>query len=142
MHTLIRSSGTTGIPKPIELTFANHVASALASADALGVEPGDRWLTPLPLHHVGGLGVLIRSVVNHTTAVIHERFDAEPVRDTLESGDVTLVSLVPTMLARLRDAGLREAPGLRAVALGGGPCRPSCSSGPPPPGSRSRPCTG
>ncbi len=124
VHTLIRSSGTTGIPKPIQLTYANHVASALASADALGVEPGDRWLTPLPLHHVGGLGVLIRSAINHTTAVIHERFDADRVRSTLESGEVTLVSLVPTMLARLRDAGLREAPGLRAVALGGGPVPP------------------
>ncbi len=56
VHTLIRSSGTTGVPKPIALTYANHAASARASADALGVEPGDRWLTPLPLHHVGGLG--------------------------------------------------------------------------------------
>jgi o-succinylbenzoate---CoA ligase len=124
VHTLIRSSGTTGVPKPIHLTFRNHAASALASADALGVEPGDRWLTPLPLHHVGGLGVLIRSAINHTTAVIHESFDADRVRATLESGEVTLVSLVPTMLARLRDAGLREAPGLRAVALGGGPVPP------------------
>ena len=124
VHTVIRSSGTTGRPKPIELTFANHVASARASADALGVEPGDRWLTPLPLHHVGGLGVLIRSVLNHTTAVIHERFDVQRVRATLEAGEVTLVSLVPTMLSRLRDAGLHRAPGLRAVALGGGPVPP------------------
>ena len=124
VHTVIRSSGTTGIPKAIQLTFANHAASAVASADALGVEPDDRWLTPLPLHHVGGLGVLIRSVINHTTAVIHERFDVQRVRATLEAGEVTLVSLVPTMLSRLRDAGLRRAPGLRAVALGGGPVPP------------------
>ena len=124
VHTVIRSSGTTGVPKAIQLTFANHAASAVASADALGVEPDDRWLTPLPLHHVGGLGVLIRSVVNHTTAVIHERFDVQRVRATLEAGEVTLVSLVPTMLSRLRDAGLRRAPGLRAVALGGGPVPP------------------
>jgi O-succinylbenzoic acid--CoA ligase len=124
VHTVIRSSGTTGVPKQIALTYDNHRASVRASADALGVDPGDRWLTPLPLHHVGGLGVLIRSVVNHTTVVVHQRFDAERVRSTLESGEVTLVSLVPTMLARLRDAGLRKAPGLRAVALGGGPVPP------------------
>jgi o-succinylbenzoate---CoA ligase len=124
VHTLIRSSGTTGVPKAVELTYANHAASAAASADALGVEPGDRWLTPLPLHHVGGLGVLLRSVMNRTTAVVHERFDVERVRATLEAGEVTLVSLVPTMLARLRDAGLGAAPGLRAVALGGGPVPP------------------
>jgi O-succinylbenzoic acid--CoA ligase len=53
--------------------------------------------------------------------VLHERFDAERVKRTLEAGEVTLASLVPTMLVRLRDAGLESAPGLRAIALGGGP---------------------
>jgi o-succinylbenzoate---CoA ligase len=121
VHSVIRTSGTTGEPKPVELTFANHAASAAASADALGVDPDDRWLCPLPLHHVGGLGVLIRCAVNRTTAVLHARFEAERVRRVLEAGGVTLASLVPTMLVRLREAGLTRAPGLRAIALGGGP---------------------
>jgi O-succinylbenzoic acid--CoA ligase len=124
VHTVIRTSGTTGAPKAVELTYANHVASAIASAGALGGEPDDRWLCPLPLHHVGGLNVLIRSVVNRTAVVLHPRFDADRVRATLEAGEVTLASLVPTMLARLRAAGLREASGLRAIALGGGPVPP------------------
>jgi O-succinylbenzoic acid--CoA ligase len=121
VHTVIRTSGTTGAPKPVELTYANHIASAIASAGALGVEPDDRWLCPLPLHHVGGLNVLIRSAINQTTVVVHGRFDAERVTATLEAGEVTLASLVPTMLARLRAAGLSRTPGLRAIALGGGP---------------------
>jgi O-succinylbenzoic acid--CoA ligase len=121
VHTLIRTSGTTGAPKAVELTYANHLASAIASAGALGVEPADRWLCPLPLHHVGGLNVVIRSVINRTAVVLHPRFDADRVRATLEAGEVTLASLVPTMLARLRTAGLRETPGVRAIALGGGP---------------------
>ena len=121
VHSVIRTSGTTGAPKAVELTYANHLASAIASADALGLEPDDRWLCPLPLHHVGGLNVLIRSAINRTAVVLHPRFDADRVRATLEAGEVTLASLVPTMLARLRAAGLREAPGLRAIALGGGP---------------------
>ena len=121
IHSVIHTSGTTGEPKPVELTFANHAASAAASADALGVDPDDRWLCPLPLHHVGGLGVLVRCAVNHTTAVLHERFDADRVRRVFEGGEVTLASLVPTMLVRLRESGLRRAPGLRAIALGGGP---------------------
>ena len=121
VHTAMRTSGTTGAPKTVELTYANHAASARASAGALGVEPHDRWLCPLPLHHIGGLGVLVRCVINATTAVLHERFEVDRVKAALEAGEVTLVSLVPTMLARLRAAGLREAPGLRAIALGGGP---------------------
>ncbi|MBA2751696.1 MAG: AMP-binding protein, partial [Actinobacteria bacterium] len=59
--------------------------------------------------------------INHTTAVVHDGFDVSRVRDELEGGGITLASLVPTMLARLRDAGLRRTPGLRAIALGGGP---------------------
>jgi len=121
VHSVIHTSGTTGRPKAVELTYANHAASAAASGDALGVDPADRWLCPLPLHHVGGFGVLIRSVINRTTAVIHERFDTARVKAVLEAGEVTLASLVPTMLVRLRAAGLRETPGVRAIALGGGP---------------------
>jgi o-succinylbenzoate---CoA ligase len=124
VHTVIRTSGTTGEPKAVELTYANHAASAKASAGGLGVDPADRWLCPLPLHHVGGLNVLIRSAINQTTVVIHERFDVERVKATFEAGDVTLASLVPTMLERLRAAGLSEAPNLRAIALGGGPIAP------------------
>jgi O-succinylbenzoic acid--CoA ligase len=124
VHTVIHTSGTTGEPRPVELTYANHAASAAASADALGVQADDRWLCPLPLHHVGGLNVLVRSAINRTTVVLHERFDPERVKAVLEAGEVTLASMVPTMLVRLREAGLRRAPGLRAIALGGGPIPP------------------
>ena len=120
-HSIVHTSGTTGEPKPVELTYANHHASALASARNLGVEPDDRWLCPLPLFHVGGLAVLLRSAIYGTTAVLHERFDAAAVRDSLQSGEATLASLVPTMLSRVQAAGLERAPKLRALLLGGGP---------------------
>jgi O-succinylbenzoic acid--CoA ligase len=93
----------------------------MASAERLGVDPRDRWLCPLPLFHMGGLAVLLRSAIYGTTAIVHERFEAQRVRAALESGGVTHVSLVPTMLRRLREAGLSGALGLRAMLLGGGP---------------------
>jgi o-succinylbenzoate---CoA ligase len=124
VHSVIHTSGTTGRPKAVELTYGNHAASARASADALGLHAGDRWLCPLPLFHVGGLGVLIRSVINATTARVHGGFDTGGVKAALESGGVSLASLVPTMLVRLRAAGLARAPGLRAIPLGGGPIPP------------------
>jgi O-succinylbenzoic acid--CoA ligase len=120
-QTIIFTSGTSGRAKPVVHTYANHRASALASAWNLGVDPGDRWLGVLPLFHVGGLAVLIRSAIYGTAAVLHGGFDAERVRGALEDGEVTLASFVPTMLHRLRDAGLTRAPGLRAALLGGGP---------------------
>lgn len=120
-QTLLFTSGTTGSPKPVVLSYANHRASALASAWNLGVAPGDRWLCVLPLFHVGGLSILLRSAIYGTTAIVHERFDEHAVAATLTAGQATLVSLVATMLARVLDAGLAAAPPLRAALIGGGP---------------------
>ena len=119
--TLLFTSGTTGEPKPVLLTAENHRASALASAANLGVEPDDRWLCCLPVHHVGGLAILIRSAIYGTTAVLHPSFEAAAVAESLTSGEATLVSLVSTMVRRLAAAGLIVAPALRAALLGGGP---------------------
>lgn len=117
--TLLFTSGTSGRPKPVLLSHRNHVASALAAAWRLGVAPDDRWLCVLPLYHVGGVAILVRSVVYGTAAVVHERFDAEETAAVLGSGEATLASLVPTMLGRLLEAGLASSPSLRAVLLGG-----------------------
>src|SRR5947209_7769482 len=72
--TVMHTSGTTSAPKPVELTYGNWLSSALGSAVALGLDPAERWLCPMPLTHVGGLSILIRSVIYATTAVLHERF--------------------------------------------------------------------
>jgi O-succinylbenzoic acid--CoA ligase len=53
--------------------------------------------------------------------VVHERFDAGRVRAELESGEVTLASLVPTMLRRVLAGGPVAAPRVRAILVGGGP---------------------
>ncbi len=123
MHT----SGTTAAPKPVALTYENFLASALGSAVALGLDPAERWLCPMPLTHVGGLSIPIRSSIYATTAVLHGRFDTEAVLNELmdPSRRITLVSLVPTMLARLLDAGLQSPPTLRWALLGGGPISPA-----------------
>jgi len=123
MHT----SGTTAAPKPVELTNGNFTASAVGSAVALGLDQAERWLCPMPLTHVGGLSIPIRSAIYATTAVVHGRFDTEAVlSELMDPGRrITLVSLVPTMLARLLDAGLERPPRLRWALLGGGPIAPA-----------------
>jgi O-succinylbenzoic acid--CoA ligase len=119
---LVHTSGTTSAPKPIRLTYGNWLWSALGSAVALGVDPGERWLCTLPLSHVGGLSILLRSAIYGTTAVVHERFETGRVLGALRAADgPTIVSLVPTTLARLLDAGLEHPPALRWALLGGAP---------------------
>jgi O-succinylbenzoic acid--CoA ligase len=124
---IVHTSGTTASPKPVALSYANFHASALGSAVALGLDPAERWLCALPLTHVGGLSIPIRSVIYGTSVVLHDRFDAAAVlSELLDPGRrITLVSLVPTMLARLLDAGLARPPTLRWALLGGGPIAPA-----------------
>lgn len=121
--TLMHTSGTTSAPKPVPLSYGNWLASALGSAVALGLDRQERWLCPLPLVHVGGLSVLMRSAIYATTAVLGGGFDADAVVAALSDPNepITLVSVVATMLERLLDAGLREPPTLRWALLGGGP---------------------
>ena len=117
---VVHTSGTTAGPRAVELTFGNWLWSALGSAAALGVRRDDAWLCTLPLSHVGGLSILVRSTIYATTVVLHERFGAEAAADEIATR-ATLVSVVPTTLARLLDAGLRHPPRLRAALVGGAP---------------------
>ena len=122
---VVHTSGTTAAPRPVELTYGNWLWSALGSAVALGLDPGERWLCTLPLSHVGGLSILLRSTIYATTAVLHDGFDAAAAARELGAGRATLVSVVPTTLARLLDAGLERPPALRAALVGGGPIVPA-----------------
>jgi o-succinylbenzoate---CoA ligase len=122
---VIHTSGTTAAPRPVELTYGNFLWSALGSAVALGLDSRERWLCALPLSHVGGLSILMRSAIYGTTAVVHERFETESVLDALRERDITLVSLVATTLTRLLDAGLEHPPALRCALTGGGPVPPA-----------------
>lgn len=119
-HSVVYTSGTGGSPKGVILTWANLEAAAGASAEVLNHGPHDRWLAVLPLYHVGGISILIRSA-RQGGAVVLDRFDSQRVAAHLREGRITLVSLVPTMLSRVLDVDPGPFPGLRAVLLGGGP---------------------
>lgn len=123
VHTIIYTSGTTGTPKGAMLTYGNHWWSAVGSALNLGLRDDDRWLAPLPLFHVGGLSIVLRSVIYGIPALVLERFEPEAVNRAIDADGATIVSVVATMLQRMLDArGDRGyAPTLRHVLLGGGP---------------------
>lgn len=113
---VVATSGTTGVPKGVELTWAGLVASAGAVSRALEVGDADRWLCCLPLHGVGGLSVVARSWVSDVPLDVVARFEAEAV----DRSRTTLVSLVPTILARALDRGTGLSR-FRRILVGGAP---------------------
>ena len=117
---VIATSGSTGEPKGALLTHGALQASAAATQQRIGVRPDDSWLSCLPWQHIGGLQVLLRSQLAGTPLTVHERFDVTAVAETA----ATLVSLVPTQLARLLDAGV-DLSRFRVILLGGAPASAS-----------------
>ena len=111
---VIATSGSTGEPKAVELSAAALTASAAASLRRIGAGPGERWLCCLPTFHIAGIGVLVRSLIAGLEPVIAPAASPE----ILAGSGCTHVSLVPTQLRRLLDAG--AGPGsVRTVLLGG-----------------------
>jgi O-succinylbenzoic acid--CoA ligase len=116
----VLTSGSSGAPHPVALTYGNFLWSAVGSGFNIGVDPEDRWLCCVPLSHISGLGIVMRSVIYGTAAVVHDGFDVDRVGTALERDSISVVSLVTTMLTRLLEAGA-DLSGPRAILVGGGP---------------------
>jgi len=111
---IIGTSGSTGTPKGVELSASALLASARASMARLGARPGERWLACLPVTHVAGLQVLVRSLQSGTDPVVAQVGEAAAVA-------ASHVSIVPTQLARLMDSaeGRAALAGFSSVLVGG-----------------------
>jgi len=124
---IVFTSGTTGRPKGAMLTFGNHFWGATASAYRLGTDPADRWLVCMPLYHVGGIAIIFRCCLYGTTVILQSGFEPSIVSQVLQSQQITLVSLVPTMLLRLLETHRESLTSsqLRCILLGGAATQPS-----------------
>ncbi|HEY3495707.1 MAG TPA: class I adenylate-forming enzyme family protein [Polyangiaceae bacterium] len=123
---IVPTSGTTGSPRLAQLSHRALLAAAAASAAHLGVQ-SDRWLVTLPLAHVGGLLIVVRSLVARTAVVLFDPggpllSNLAALAATVRDAEVTLLSLVPTVLDRLLAHDFRPPPSLRAVLVGGAAC--------------------
>ena len=127
---IVHTSGTSGRMKGVVLSRRAFVASAAASAANMGWREDDRWLLTLPLAHVGGFSILVRCLLARRTVVLGESTAAAKVVEAMRRHDVTLASLVPTLLKRILDLDPAVDPPhrLRAILLGGAAASPALLS--------------
>jgi len=121
--TIIYTSGTTGFPKGVVHTYRNHWSSAIGSALNLGLDANDKWLAMLPIFHVSGLSIFMKSVIYGMPVLLFKKFQVEKVNQAIIEQGVTIVSVVTVMLQQLLEGlGKNQYPtSFRCMLLVGGP---------------------
>ena len=114
---IMNTSATTGQFKSVPLRWGQIKAHVQASQEVLGRSEQDNWLMVLPLFHVSGLSILMRSLYNGTAMTIMESYDEEQVLQCIHDGRINMMSLVPTILKNLEPRITHHQ--LRVILLGG-----------------------
>jgi O-succinylbenzoic acid--CoA ligase len=116
VYTVVKTSGTSGDPKSVRLKRRQMISAASASAVNLRPDAGKGWVLSLPMHHVGGMSVVLRSWLYGTRVIV-----GEPVKAMRENPDAQVVSMVTPQLVRLlEDRDFEPHSGFKGVLLGGG----------------------
>ena len=119
---ILFTSGSTGTPKAVQLTERNLIESATAWHEQLQFTRNDIYLNCLPMHHIGGISIFIRSFIYGFSSYQLNEFNIDAISNLIESKHITLISMVPTMLQRLLDNTKNKLPqSLRGIIVSGGP---------------------
>ncbi|MFH1842433.1 MAG: class I adenylate-forming enzyme family protein [bacterium] len=121
--SIIFTSGSSGRAKGVVLSAGNHLASARSANAHLPLKPDHCWLAALPFNHVGGLAILFRTALAGCCCRVVTSFAPEVTWELIRRGEVSHLSLVPTMLRHLLSCRPDALPDARltAILLGGGP---------------------
>lgn len=118
---IFKTSGSTGAPKWVVHEKRAMLVSASAVNAWLGVDETSKWGLALPVDHVGGFAILARVFqAGCELASLDGKWDAVKFHRWITDENVTHVSLVPTQVHDMVEAGLSAPEGLRAVVVGGG----------------------
>ena len=118
------SSGTTGLPKGVQLTHANLTAGMGLYPQAMGLGAESVSVVPMPLYHIGGGGWLLAGISQGATNVLVREIIPDRLVDTLVSERVTHGFLVPAVLGFMLgvpDVDKRHFSALQTLLYGASP---------------------
>ena len=118
-----QTSGSTSEPKIVPIKRRQFFSAAHASKQNFKPTENRYWLLCLPMNHIGGISVIIRSLLYHSAIYLVPEFDVQNIRTLLNNNKkFEAASMVPTMLERLlEDSFFRVQFNFKALLLGGGP---------------------
>lgn len=117
---VIFTSGSSGTPKGVKLSFKNLISSASTGNSGLKQESGDSWLASLPFFHIGGFSIITRALLYGLTIIIPDSLDTTGIRFSIDKFNPSFASLVGTQFKRLLESGTLPNSGLKNLLLGGG----------------------
>jgi o-succinylbenzoate---CoA ligase len=117
---ILFTSGTSGNPKAVQLSFHNLRASYENSNTVLNHIENDKWIASLPLYHIGGFSIITRTLLSGTSLIIPASSKTDDLADSIIRHKPTFLSLVSTQLKRLINMGIKPGVELKCVLLGGG----------------------
>lgn len=124
-HIWLTTSGTTSTDpqtvKCVALSRQSLLNSAFAVNEHLQSTAADCWLNPLPIFHVGGLGIMARAYLSGAKVISYtDKWDPVKFSQIIKNQYVTLTSLVPAQVYDLLKIHAKPPAHLRAIVVGGG----------------------
>ena len=99
---ILFTSGTTGTPKGVMLSFSNFMSSTLSSQRLFDVYPTDVFYAILPIHHAYTMtAVLLETVVSGASCVFGKRLVTPIMLKELREGKITMLLAVPMLFNKL-----------------------------------------
>ncbi len=116
----LNTSGSTGSPKRIILDREKIEFSALQTANAFNLMPGDTLLCCLGLHYVAGFMMVMRAIVNDCNLLITEQ-KSNPFEDLTSGIKIDFASFVPIQMETMlkNDHALKLMNSMKAILVGG-----------------------
>ncbi|MBC8197833.1 MAG: AMP-binding protein [Candidatus Marinimicrobia bacterium] len=121
--TIIFTSGSSGKPKPVELSTQNFLYSFKNWNDEIKFSNNDSIMNILPLHHIAGISAIIRGLLSHCPVYLFEKFNIDNFILEASKQKITVISLVPTIIYTLLqiEEGIKCLQSFRMILTGGGP---------------------